>query len=101
MFEYLTLLLHPVVVELTHHTPIFEIVIFVALAGVLIPLHHLLEHAVLNYLVRRSQKNKLTLQKPSILHAMYATPVSNISQQTNEQKPNFIVYQKTKEAQKK
>jgi hypothetical protein len=87
LFEYLTLLLHPVVVELTHHTPIFEIIIFVMLAGVLIPFHHRLEHAVLDYLVRRSQKNKLTLQKPSILHAIYATHNSNSSQQSIEEHP--------------
>lgn len=43
-FEYLTLLLHPNVKELTHHTPILEIMIFVAIAAVLIPAHHKIEH---------------------------------------------------------
>lgn len=44
LFEYLTLLLHPRVAAITHHTPLLEILIFVALAAMLIPLHHRLEH---------------------------------------------------------
>jgi tetratricopeptide (TPR) repeat protein len=43
LFEYLTLFLHPFVVELTHHTPILEMLIFVTIAAFLIPLHHRLE----------------------------------------------------------
>jgi tetratricopeptide (TPR) repeat protein len=43
MFEYLILLLHPTVAELTHHTPVWEILIFVAMASLLIPAHHRFE----------------------------------------------------------
>ncbi|MBP6431679.1 MAG: tetratricopeptide repeat protein [Ferruginibacter sp.] len=43
LFEYLTLFLHPFVVELTNHTPILELLIFVTIASFLIPLHHRLE----------------------------------------------------------
>lgn len=43
LFEYLTLLLHPTVAELTHHTPLLEILIFVSIAAFLIPAHHRLE----------------------------------------------------------
>jgi hypothetical protein len=43
LFEYLTLFLHPFVVEITHHTPIFEMLIFVTIAAFLIPMHHKLE----------------------------------------------------------
>jgi tetratricopeptide (TPR) repeat protein len=50
-FEYLTLLLHPTVAELTHHTPVFEILIFVALASILIPLHHRVEHWLIHRLI--------------------------------------------------
>ncbi len=51
LFEYLTLLLHPTVANLTHHTPVFEILIFVALAAILIPLHHKLEHWFIHKLI--------------------------------------------------
>jgi hypothetical protein len=44
LFEYLTLLLHPFVVSITNHTPIFELLIFVSIAALLIPTHHRVEH---------------------------------------------------------
>lgn len=50
-FEYLTLLLHPTVADLTDHTPLLEILIFVALAAVLIPLHHRVEHWLIHRLI--------------------------------------------------
>ena len=51
LFEYLTLLLHPTVANLTHHTPVLEILIFVAIAAILIPLHHKLEHWFIHKLI--------------------------------------------------
>lgn len=59
-FEYLTLLLHPRVAELTHHTPVFEILIFVGIAAILIPLHHKAEHWLIHKLLhlRAARKEK-------------------------------------------
>jgi len=51
LFEYLTLLLHPTVAELTGHNPIFEIMIFVGVAAILIPLHHKTEHWLIHRLI--------------------------------------------------
>ncbi|WP_153798708.1 tetratricopeptide repeat protein [Foetidibacter luteolus] len=51
-FEYLLLLLHPRVVEFTHHTPVYEILIFVAIASVLVPAHHRIEHWLINRLTK-------------------------------------------------
>lgn len=63
LFEYLTLLLHPHVEEITHHTPIYEMLIFVALAAILIPAHHRLEHWLVEKLVRnRTLQHDLTLR---------------------------------------
>jgi tetratricopeptide (TPR) repeat protein len=59
LFEYLTLLLHPTVARITHHTPIYEILIFVALAAILIPLHHRLEHWLIHKLIHH-RHNKPT-----------------------------------------
>lgn len=66
LFEYLTLLLHPTVANLTHHTPIYEILIFVAIAAVLIPTHHRFEHWLIHKLlqhrihpVKTEKKDKL------------------------------------------
>ena len=55
LFEYLTLLLHPYVLEFTHHTPVYEILIFVAIAAVLIPAHHRIEHWLVKKLTRRKE----------------------------------------------
>jgi len=64
-FEYLTLWLHPTVAELTGHTPILEILIFVCVAAVLIPLHHRAEHVLINRLIQhrvfRGQTKKIHL----------------------------------------
>lgn len=49
-FEYLTLLIHPFVAEMTHHNAFYEIVIFVAIAAVITPLHHRFQHWVINKL---------------------------------------------------
>jgi tetratricopeptide (TPR) repeat protein len=57
LFEYLTLLLHPRVANLTHHTPIYEILIFVGIAAFIIPLHHRMEHWVIKKLTRHRIKN--------------------------------------------
>lgn len=59
LFEYLTLLLHPTVARLTHHTPIYEILIFVALAAILIPAHHRLEHWLIHKLLHHRHRSPL------------------------------------------
>ena len=57
LFEYLTLLLHPYVAELTHHTPFYEILIFVSIAALLIPAHHRIEHWLIEKLIRNRTEN--------------------------------------------
>lgn len=63
LFEYLTLWLHPTVAELTGHMPIFEILIFVCVAAVLIPLHHRTEKWLIDTLTQhrvfRGQTRKI------------------------------------------
>jgi predicted nucleic acid-binding Zn ribbon protein len=57
LFEYLTLLLHPRVLELTNHKPIYEIMVFVAIAALLIPSHHRLEHWLIQRLTKRKDRH--------------------------------------------
>jgi tetratricopeptide (TPR) repeat protein len=52
LFEYLTLLLHPYVKEITHHTPIYEMLIFVSIAAILIPTHHRIESWLIHWLTK-------------------------------------------------
>jgi len=63
LFEYLTLLLHPAVANLTHHTPVLEILIFVGVAALVIPLHHKLEHWLIHKLSHWHQKH--AVKKPA------------------------------------
>jgi uncharacterized membrane protein len=56
LFEYLTLLLHPLVVALTHHTPILELLVFVGIAAILIPSHHRIEHWLMEKLTVNHHK---------------------------------------------
>ncbi len=62
-FEYLTLLLHPYVEDLTNHTPIYELLIFVGIAAVLIRVHHHIEEWFIDKLIhskRRMETRPLT-----------------------------------------
>ena len=53
LFEYLTLLLHPMISDFTGHSPFLEIFIFVALAAILTPSHHRLENWMLHRLTHK------------------------------------------------
>ncbi len=59
LFEYLTLLLHPAIANFTNHIPIYEILIFVVIAAILIPLHHKVEH----WLIHRLTHHRLHITK--------------------------------------
>ncbi len=50
LFECLTLILHPYVVEISHHIVIIELLIFVCIAAFVIPAHHKIEHWLLSKL---------------------------------------------------
>lgn len=57
LFEYLTLLLHPFVAQFTHHTPVYEMLIFVSIAAILIPSHHRIEHWLIEKLTGNHQSH--------------------------------------------
>jgi len=45
-FEFMTLFIHPFIDKLTGHDPVYMLIILVAVAGILVPIHHKLEHWV-------------------------------------------------------
>lgn len=61
-FEYITLLLHPFIAEKSHHSPLIEIVVFVAIAAIITPSHHKIEHWLIEKL---TQFNYLRHHKPA------------------------------------
>ena len=58
-FEYITLLIHPAIQRFTNDTPVYEIIILIAVAAVLTPAHHRVEEWLLH---------RLTLYKKEQLH---------------------------------
>ena len=62
LFEYLTLLIHPFVTRISNHTPVYELLVYVTIAGILIPIHHRIEHWMIDKLVHNKQMLKLTMK---------------------------------------
>jgi len=60
LYEFLILLLHPLIGELTHHNKVLELLILVVIGAGLVPLHHKLEH----HLIERLTK-PLPIKKPA------------------------------------
>jgi len=63
VFEFINLLLHPLISNLTHHSPIFMLIISVAIASLIIPAHHQLEYRLIDILIKKNsliryRKNK-------------------------------------------
>ena len=70
LFEYLTLLLHPYVAELTNHTPVYEMLIFVSIAAILIPTHHRVENWLIQWLTKNRPLfagNKIKMKRTKII----------------------------------
>jgi hypothetical protein len=66
VFEFLNLLIHPILEKFTHHSPILMLIALVALAALLIPLHHKLEHWAVNKLVEKNKESRLEAAKRTI-----------------------------------
>ena len=56
LFEFISLFLHPYIAAVTHHTPVFMLLILVAIASLLVPMHHKLAQWVKEKLARKTLK---------------------------------------------
>jgi tetratricopeptide (TPR) repeat protein len=62
VFEFLTLLLHPVIEQYTHHNNLLLLLALVVIGAGLIPLHHRLEHLLIEKLTTHTiRKHKMTI----------------------------------------
>ena len=66
IFEFLNLLLHPLLEEITNHTPVIMLLVLVCLAAILIPLHHKLEQWATNRLISKNKEVRLANAKKTI-----------------------------------
>ena len=56
VFEFINLLIHPTLEEVTHHNSFIMLLILVIIASILIPIHHNLEKYVRVQLVEKNKK---------------------------------------------
>lgn len=66
VFEFVNLLIHPYLSEFTHHSPLWMLLIMVAIAALLIPLHHKLEKWVTHKLVEKNKKIRIAAAKKTL-----------------------------------
>jgi hypothetical protein len=66
VFEFLNLLLHPVLDKVTNHQPVLMLLAMVCIAALLIPLHHKLEHWITHQMVEKNKKIRLAAAKKTI-----------------------------------
>ena len=66
LFEFINLLLHPVVEELTHHSSLYMLIIMVAIAALLVPLHHRIEKWVTVKMVEKNRRIRIAAAKKTI-----------------------------------
>jgi tetratricopeptide (TPR) repeat protein len=66
VFEFLNLLLHPYISKLTNHSPLLMLACMVAIAALLIPLHHRLQHWITIRLVEKNKKIRLAAARKTI-----------------------------------
>ena len=66
VFEFFNLLLHPFLESITHHSPALMLLALVAIAAVIVPLHHRLEHWATHKLVEKNKAIRLAKAKKTI-----------------------------------
>jgi tetratricopeptide (TPR) repeat protein len=81
LFEFITLLLHPVVQRGAHHSPVIEILVFVAIAAGISPLHHRIEHWLVGQLAQRHERQKARQEQQEALR------IQAMAEKENAEKP--------------
>ena len=66
VFEFINLLLHPVLEKFTNHSPLIMLLILVCIAALLVPIHHRLEKWAKHILVEKNKKIRLAAAKRTI-----------------------------------
>ena len=66
LFEFINLVFHPYLAKITNHTPVMMLAILVAIAALLIPLHHRLEHWIKHKIIEKNKKIRLAAAKKTI-----------------------------------
>ena len=66
IFEFINLLIHPFLERVTHHSPVLMLLALVAIAALIVPLHHRIEKWTTNKLVQKNKAIRLANAKKTI-----------------------------------
>ena len=66
VFEFINLLIHPFLETVTQHSPVLMLLALVALASLLIPLHHRMEKWINEKMTEKNKKIRLAAAKKTI-----------------------------------
>jgi cation transport ATPase len=66
VFEFINLLIHPFLEKITHHSPVLMLLALVAIAALIVPFHHRLEHWTTKILVEKNKAIRLAKAKQTI-----------------------------------
>jgi tetratricopeptide (TPR) repeat protein len=66
VFEFVNLLLHPWLAHFTHESPVLMLLALVAIASLLIPFHHKMEHWIKEKMVKKNKAIRLAAARKTI-----------------------------------
>jgi len=66
VFEFINLLIHPLLEKKTNHSPVLMLVVLVIIASLLIPLHHQLEKWIKEKMIEKNKRIRLAAAKKTI-----------------------------------
>lgn len=66
LFEFINLVIHPYLAEFTNDSPLLMLLLLVAIAAIIVPMHHRLEHWVKHKLVEKNKTIRLEAAKRTI-----------------------------------
>lgn len=66
VFEFINLLIHPYLAHATNDSPVFMLIVLIAIGALLIPLHHKLQKWITGIMVEKNKKIRLAAAKKTI-----------------------------------
>jgi hypothetical protein len=67
VFEFINLLIHPYLGAATHHSPVLMLLALMAIAALLVPLHHKVEHWLTHKMIAKNKRIRLAAAKKTII----------------------------------
>lgn len=66
VFEFVNLFIHPYLAQFTHHSPVLMLLVLMAIAAILIPLHHKLQNKLIQTMTEKNRRIRLAAAKKTI-----------------------------------